>query len=513
MATSEKANSQEQVDVTETTETNSVDVDDAWKFLDTHRDANLKEHGDIDILALRRKNDYRIVPLMFLCYTMQFIDKLTLNYAGVMTMRQELNLQGNDFSNLVTFTFVAQAAWELPTSAYHPIFVYCLQRFPAAKFLAVNVLLWGVATACGAAATNYQTLLVSRIFLGIFEATVNPSLILISSQWYTKPEQAPRFSLWLLGLGIGQIVGGAVSYGFQHIPPAATLSGWRTMFLVLGLVTVVIGIVTFFSLPDTPMQARWLTDREKVALLKHVSVNQTGIENRKFRGSEIKEALLDPQVWLLWITIVLLAGTGGIVIAYSSTLIRNLGYDSKRAALMNMPSGAISIVWTLAVGWGIRTRSHRWGWALFSILPAMVGSGLMSFLPTSNKAGILAGVYLTNTITACLSIFYNWTAANVAGATKRAFVTAMLSGLFSAGNVIGPQSFQAKDAPEYRPAKITALATQAAAACTTVLLFGYYAWKNKGRKGREKEVEGRFMDKEVWLRMTDGENKEFRYSY
>lgn len=176
---------------------------------------------------------------------------------------------------------------------------------PAAKWLGFNVTLWGVATACGAAAFDYQSLLVSRVFLGIFEATIGPSLMLISSQWYTKSEQAPRFSFWYLGLGLGQILGGVISFGFQHISEGASLAGWRTMFVVLGACTVVTGICTFFFMPDTPMKARWLTDAEKVALLKHVSVNQTGIESRKFRPRQILEALGDPQMYLLTLSVVL----------------------------------------------------------------------------------------------------------------------------------------------------------------------------------------------------------------
>ena len=81
----------------------------------------------------------------------------------------------------------------------------------------------------------------------------------------------------------------------------------------------------------------------------------------------------------------------------------------------------------------------------------------MSFLPTSNKSGILAGIYLVNAVVAPLTIFYAWTAANFAGATKRAFAAALVSGSFSLGNIIGPQTFQARDAPEYRPAKLAGL--------------------------------------------------------
>lgn len=185
---------------------------------------------------------------------------------------------------------------------------YFLQIFPAAKWLGINVTLWGVATACGAAAHNYQTLLVSRVFLGIFEATIAPSLMLISSHWYTKSEQAPRFCFWYTGLGIGQIIGGLVSYGFQNMSPDAQLSGWRTMFVVLGVITVLTGASVIFFLPDTPMKASWMSDSEKRALLRHVSVNQTGIENRKFRAKEIFEALVDPQIYLLLVSVVLVCG-------------------------------------------------------------------------------------------------------------------------------------------------------------------------------------------------------------
>lgn len=215
-----------------------------------------------------------------------------------MGIKQDLNLVGNDFSNVATFTFVGLLCFEVPN-------IYFLQMVPAGKWLGANVTCWGIATACAAAATNYQTLLVSRVFLGIFEATIGPSLIMISSQWYTKSEQAPRFSFWYLGLGIGQIVGGAVSYGFQHMTAGSLLSGWRTMFVVLGCVTVVIGLCTAVLLPDTPMQAKWLTDSEKVALLKHVSVNQTGIESRKFRPKEIVEALTDVQTYLMLLSVIL----------------------------------------------------------------------------------------------------------------------------------------------------------------------------------------------------------------
>lgn len=162
---------------------------------------------------------------------------------------------------------------------------------------------WGIAAAASAGAKDYTTLLVARIFLGIFEATVGPSLMLISSQYYTKSEQAPRFTFWFLGLGVAQIIGGIISFGFQHVH--SRFASWRSMFLVMGLLTVLVGFGTFFFLPDTPMKAKWLSDDEKVALLQHTRVNQTGIRNSKFNTRQILEAVTDVQVWLFCLMLAL----------------------------------------------------------------------------------------------------------------------------------------------------------------------------------------------------------------
>jgi MFS family permease len=207
--------------------------------------------------------------------------------------------------------------------------------------------------------------------------------------------------------------------------------------------------------------------------------------------------------------------SSGVVTTYSATLIRNLGYTPKQAALMNMPSGVVSIFFTLLVGFGIRYRSHRWAWTVACICPAVLGGALMSFLTIERRSGVLAGIYLVNAVVAPLAVFYAWTAANVAGATKRAFATAIVSGSFSLGNIIGPQTFQARDAPDYRPAKLAVMGTQAGCALVTCLLAAYYWWANKKRDAAPKDTEAEesYLSPDVWAQMTDRENKTFRYQY
>lgn len=177
-----------------------------------------------------------------------------------------------------------------------------LSKISATKWLSANVFLWGIATAAVAGVHDYHTLLVARIFLGIFEAAVGPCLILISSQWYSRQEQPLRFSIWYCGVGVGQIIGALTSFGFQFVSNSTvSIANWRIMFIVLGLCTVIVSVATYVFLPENPMTAKWISKSEKVALLEHVAGNKTGVANHQFKTSQVLEVFLDPQVYLLFV--------------------------------------------------------------------------------------------------------------------------------------------------------------------------------------------------------------------
>lgn len=182
-----------------------------------------------------------------------------------------------------------------------------------------------------------------------------------------------------------------------------------------------------------------------------------------------------------------------------------------------MPSGVVSIAATLIVGLGIRRTSHRWAWIVACCIPGILGGGLLSF-QQRNKPALLAGIYLVNSIVATLIVIYQWTIANCAGQTKRVVASALIAGSFSVGNIIGPQTFQKKDAPQYIPAKITVLATQAGGALLATLLFIYYVVANR-RKDQKYGVRsatssaGELSEADRWANRTDQENVTFRYVY
>lgn len=97
-----------------------------------------------------------------------------------------------------------------------------------------------------------------------------------------------------------------MSYALQQVKHEP-LAGWRIMFIVLGLATIMVSIGALYIIPDTPVEATFLSDHEKVALLHHVSVNRTGIQNKNYKPSQLIELLLDPQIYLLTILTILVS--------------------------------------------------------------------------------------------------------------------------------------------------------------------------------------------------------------
>jgi hypothetical protein len=138
----------------------------------------------------------------------------------------------------------------------------------------------------------------------------------------------------------------------------------------------------------------------------------------------------------------------------------------------------------------------------------------MSFLPKSNKAGLLTGIYLVNFIVPTVMVAYQFAAANTSGHTKRSFSTTLMAFAFGVGNIIGPQTFRAQDAPQYLPAKFTVLATQCAGAVLAVVLFGYYTWWNSRRAHIRPATQCDVSSGDDDLSdVTDRKDPNFRYVY
>jgi sugar phosphate permease len=270
------------------------------------------------------------------------------------------------------------------------------QYFPVTKVLGINICLWGIVTASTGAVQTSSQLIAIRTVLGTFEAVVTPSLIMITAAWYKRSEGVYRLSIWFCGLGAGQILGGLICFGAQHYSNTH-FQAWRIIFLCIGGLNILVsGFV--YRLPSSPEDATFLSATDKAFSLRRLQEDHAGVGIKVLRLRSILEVFLDLQTWLLCLITVLTTLSSGVVIYYSSFLIKGFGFNSKSAALLNMPCGAVSIVAAISMAYVVKQGYHRWLAIAIACVPALLGACLLMFLKRDQKAGLLAGTYLINTV-------------------------------------------------------------------------------------------------------------------
>lgn len=206
-------------------------------------------------------------------------------------------MNASQFSYLATFFYVTYACFQ-------PIHAVLVQKFPVAKYLGTMITFWGITVTMHCVCKSFGGLVAVRLLLGMFEAAVAPCLLIVTGMWYKRSEQPMRIGIWYLGVGVGVIVGALASFGFQFYT-AHAFKSWQIMYLVFGLLTIALGITIVLFLPDNPMTSR-LSASEKVAAIERVRANQTGIENKQWKGYQVRETFIDPKTWL--IIVIILAG-------------------------------------------------------------------------------------------------------------------------------------------------------------------------------------------------------------
>lgn len=196
------------------------------------------------------------------------------------------------------------------------------------------------------------------------------------------------------------------------------------MYLLLGLLTVIVGFLILFFVPDTPIKARFLNNEEKVALLEHIKVNKTGIGNRRFQPRQVVEGMFDLGCWLLGIIVVLQLISAGVTMFYSVSLFTGFGYSAERSALLNMPSGAINLVCMFLYAIFVRYCGMRWLVVCFAGIISTVGAALLFGLTvySENRRALLAGIYLINFAPGATMIVFYWMSCNVAGVSPIPFL-------------------------------------------------------------------------------------------
>ncbi|KAG0669457.1 hypothetical protein C6P40_004675, partial [Pichia californica] len=411
------------------------------------------------------KIDCIILPFLVITIFLQLLDKNCLSYAALYGMRADCGLVGQQYSWLATIFYLAYLFAEIP------VFLLLPKVKHLTKFMSFLLFIWGGILMCMAACHNFGGLMAVRFFLGIFEAAIQPSCIIISSTWYTRKEQPLRLALW--SHTFAGVFNGIFGYGMENWK--GSLSIWRYMFLTYGSVTMLFGLVTFFLIPSSMKDAWFFTEEEKKCAIARSATNQTGIHfgTKDIKWYQIQESLLDPKYWSLVVFIIVQNFINAGITNFNTFIIKGFGYTSYKTMLMATPQAAVAMgacVLCAAVAYFIKNIRF----ILIFITTGVTMAGIIMIWKidhTKHLQQALAGVYICGFYNApyvmCLSLI----ASNTSGQTKKTFNSISVGLFYALGNLIGPQFFLSKQAPKYE----TGIKAMLAATCIMYGMIILYA--------------------------------------
>ncbi|KAF9891356.1 hypothetical protein FE257_004212 [Aspergillus nanangensis] len=447
------------------------------------------------------KIDLMILPIMLVAYMMAFLDKQTLNYTSLMGLREDLHLEGSQYSWSSSIFYFGYLFFSWPASLL-------LIKFPLGKYLACNFILWAAVLACHAAATNFTGLMVIRFFLGVTEASVSPGFSLLTSLWYRTSEQPLRHGIWFCGNSISLIIGNVIAVGILQID--GSLKAWQWLFIIFGLITLAWGVLILFRLPDSPSTASFLNAHEKRIAIERLKANKAGYKSNHIDRGQIWEAVTDPKTWMLAVLILASNIPNGGFTTFSGLVLKGFGYSTFRTLLLGMPGGAI-VLFFVIVSSVVSSKVPNSRCIVIAVVTAISILGSALVYATSSIASRYAGLMLMGIYSVGMPLSMAMISSNIGGFTKRATVSAIYFIMYCAGNIIGPQLFFDREAPKYESGFLAIIICLVVVVVDVIALLFYLRWENskrdRGTGTGEQLGQGGLAD------ITDLRNREFRYVY
>lgn len=467
------------------------------------------------ITRVVRKIDWYMIPAMVFGYGLVYYDKAILGAAVLFGMTTDLSLTVVDRSTVPPTVDTSRLSWATSLfyfgmlAGLYPM-TFALQRFNIGRILGVVVILWAGICMLTAAVTSYRGLYVQRFFLGFVESIIPTGFMCIISSFYTQREQTLRQAWWFSATCSFSIVGGSLNYGFAQIK-GGNLSSWQYIYLLAGALTFLFGLMCFAT-PSSPMSAWFLTPEEKFAATERLRAGQTGVRCTKIKWSQVKETVIDPKTYLIFLMMSSAYTINGAVSGFGPLIVSTFGWSNLHSILLQFPLGVIGFVAIMLTGWlSGRYKNIRIIMAMVCCLPVIAGMAIIWKSEWYYRAAApVVGYSILGFFGVPVTLTIGLGMSNVAGNTKKSLMAANVFVAYCVGNIVGPQLVRSQTRAEHYPELwlgliICYIICIVSFAALYVVL--YLANKKKDALPENEEERQRLAFQDL----TDMENPYFRY--
>lgn len=208
-----------------------------------------------------RKNTMRIIPILVLGYFISYLDRINISYAKF-GMQDSFGMSATTYGLAAGIFFLGYIIFEVPSSIM-------MRKYGARVWLTRIMVTWGIIASAMAFAPNSNWIIALRFLLGVAEAGFFPGVIVYLANWFPNAYRTKAIATLMISIPIASVFGGPVNgLILDNLDGVLGFDGWRWLFFLGGVPAVLIGILFFSTVVDTPQQAKWLNEEERAWLTK-----------------------------------------------------------------------------------------------------------------------------------------------------------------------------------------------------------------------------------------------------
>jgi hypothetical protein len=309
--------------------------------------------NDIEEKALIRKLDWRVCLWVCIMFFALQLDRGNISQALSDNFLVDLHMTTNDFNNGQTIFYCAFLFAEMPSQLVS-------KRLGPDNWIPFQMVAWSAVAASQAALTGRASFFICRALLGLIEGGFIPDVILYLSYFYKNKELPIRLAwFWTADIGTG-IIAAFLAFGILHLDGKHGLEGWRWLFAIEGIITGLIGVISWFYLPPSPTQTKghgfrgalrpqegWFSEREEKIMVNRILRDDPGkstMHNRQAITLKLWwDSITDYHMWPIY----LIGLTWGMPmappVAYLTLTLKAIGFTTFQTNLLVIPSSVLFI--------------------------------------------------------------------------------------------------------------------------------------------------------------------------
>jgi MFS family permease len=372
------------------------------------------------------KVDWRLLPFLFLCYILAYLDRVNVGFAKLQ-MLGDLSLSDAAFATGAGIFFIGYFFFEVPSNIL-------LKKYGARMWIARIMISWGIISSAMLFVKGEWSFYAMRFLLGIAEAGFFPGVIFYLTLWYPSRHRSTRTAWFVSAIAVSGVIGNPISgWIMDMLTGAIGLAGWQWLFLMEGIPSIIVGVWVIFYLDSGIEEAKWLNAEEKELLAKNLEA-----EDKHKHEVRVIDAFKSGKVYVLSaIYFTLMIGLYGIAF-WLPTIIKAFGLKGYLGVglITAIPYGVAVIGMILLSRSSDRTGERRLHY-VFNVTAGCVGlilSGLFAANP------VLAVIFLsiaTLGVIGSMPLFWPIPSAFLAGTAAAAGI-GIVNSIGNLGGYIGP---------------------------------------------------------------------------